>query len=118
MDVARNSLLRRNLWTATLDGHRRPMNEPRRFADRVCERLRSRYLPFQLALLAMVLGAPSLWLGWLFDDDFQRFALGQPKDSMLHRSPAELFVFIEGDEAANRQSIVIGMLPCFVLLHL
>jgi hypothetical protein len=62
-------------------------------------------------MLAMLLCAPSLWLGWQFDDDFHRLALTQPELPTLSRSPAELFVFIEGDETANRQYVVMGMLP-------
>ena len=73
--------------------------------------LQSRHLPWYLAVLAMLLCAPSLWLGWQFDDEFHRLALTQPEGSMISRSPAELFVFIEGDEAVNRQSVVLGMLP-------
>ena len=79
--------------------------------NRVGHWLRSRYLPWHLAALAMLLCAPSLRLDRQFDDDFHHLALTHPEGSMLYRSPAELFVFIEGDEAANRRSVVMGMLP-------
>jgi hypothetical protein len=86
-------------------------NEVKRISDWPRRWLEQRHLPWQLAILAMLLCGPSLWLGRQFDDDFHRLALTQPEGSMLHRSPAELFVFIEGDEAVNRQYVVMGMLP-------
>jgi hypothetical protein len=87
------------------------LNELRRISDWPRRWLQHRYLPWHLAVLTMLLCAPSLWLGWQFDDDFHRLALAQPELPMLSRSPAELFVFIEGDETANRQYVVMGMLP-------
>ncbi len=87
------------------------MNTPRRIADSPRRWLEHRHLPWYVAVLAMLLCAPSLWLGWQFDDDFHRLALTQPEGSMLYRSPAELFVFIEGNEAVNRQYVVMGVLP-------
>ena len=86
-------------------------DELRRISDWPRWWLEHGHLAWQLAVLAMLLCAPSLWLGWQFDDDFHRLALTQPEGSMFYRSPAELFVFIEGDEAVNRQSVVMGMLP-------
>ena len=73
--------------------------------------LQSRHLPWHLAILAILLCAPSLGLGWRFDDHFHRAALTMPELSLVSRSPAELFVFIEGDEAANRWAMKMGMLP-------
>lgn len=73
--------------------------------------LQHRYLPWFLALMAMLLCVPSLWLGRYFDDDFHRAALQRPEIPMIARSPAELFVFIAGNEQANRTSIAMGMLP-------
>ena len=75
-------------------------------ASKLRDWLQSRYLPWHLAMLAMLLCAPSLWLGWQFDDDFHRAALTRPALAALSRSPAELFVFIEGDVAANRRFVV------------
>lgn len=86
------------------DELRQISNWPRRW-------LAHRYLPWYLAVLAMLLCAPSLWLGQQLDDDFHRLALTQPEGSIFHRSPAELFAFIEGEEAVNRQFVVTGMLP-------
>ena len=40
--------------------------------------LQSRFLPWHLALLAMLLCVPSLWMGWLLDDDFHRLAMMRP----------------------------------------
>jgi len=65
-------------------------------------------LPWHLAVL---LCAPALRLRSQFDDDFHRAALTRPDLAALARSPAELFVFIEGDVAANRRFVVMGMLP-------
>ena len=73
--------------------------------------LEQRHLPWHLAVLAMLLCAPSLWLGRQFDDDFHRAALTTPELPTISRSPAELFVFIEGDEAANLLAMKMGMLP-------
>ena len=78
-------------------------------ALRTC--LRHRHLPWFAAVLAMVLCAPSLRLGWQLDDHFHRLALTRPDLPMLSRSPAELFAFIRGDEAYHRQAVAMGMLP-------
>ena len=90
------------------------MNMLKQAAGLLHQWLQTRHLPWHLAVLAMLLCAPALWLDRQFDDDFHRLALTQPEGSMLHRSPAELFVFIEGDEAVNRQSVVMGMLPWWI----
>ncbi len=82
-----------------------------RFVGKLRGWLQHRHLPWHLALLAMLLCAPSLWMGWHFDDDFHRAALTMPEFPALSRSPAELFVFIEGDEVANRWAMKMGMLP-------
>ena len=49
--------------------------------------LEHRHLPWHLALLAMLLCAPSLGLGWRFDDHFHRAALtddGRPAEAAFH----------------------------------
>jgi len=74
-------------------------------------RLESRFLPLHLALLAMLLCAPALGTGWMLDDDFHRAALARPELPLLARSPAELFVFIEGNETVNKTNMAIGFLP-------
>lgn len=82
-----------------------------RFVRKLRGWLQHRHLPWHLALLAMLLCAPSLWMGWHFDDDFHRLALTRPDLPLLSRSPAELFAFIRGDEDENRRSVMMGMLP-------
>ncbi|UCG32349.1 MAG: hypothetical protein JSU68_11855, partial [Phycisphaerales bacterium] len=73
--------------------------------------LQHRHLPWHLAVIAMLLCAPSLRLGWLLDDDFHRAALTRPDIPALSRSPADLFAYIKRDEAANRAAKAVGMLP-------
>ncbi|MBU0756117.1 MAG: hypothetical protein KJ645_13320, partial [Planctomycetes bacterium] len=68
-------------------------------------------LPWVLALLAVLLCLPALWLGRLLDDDIHRLSLQRPELPMLARTPAELFVFIRGDEDYNRSAIETGLLP-------
>ncbi|MGD8450857.1 MAG: hypothetical protein PVJ57_03485 [Phycisphaerae bacterium] len=80
--------------------------------------LEHRHLPWVLALLAMLLCLPALRMGWLLDDDFHRAALTRPEFPMLTRSAAELFVFIEGDPAANRLARSMGILPWWSDEHL
>ncbi len=73
--------------------------------------LASRHLAWQLALLAILLCLPALSLGRLLDDNFHRASLTRPDLTQLARSPAELFAFVKGEEAANRWSISVGFLP-------
>ena len=80
--------------------------------------LEHRHLPWLLALLAMLLCAPSLRLGLQWDDAFHRAALTMPDLPMVSRSPADLFVFIEGDTTLNRLAISLGMLPWWADEHL
>ncbi|UCE60195.1 MAG: hypothetical protein JSU63_00305 [Phycisphaerales bacterium] len=80
-------------------------------AERIRVWLQSRHLPWHLAILAMVLCAPSLRLGWVFDDDFHRAAFTRPGIPTVSRSPAELFVFIEDDKAARSRARAMGLLP-------
>ena len=79
------------------------MSALKHIADKLGRRLQHQHLPWYLAILAMLLCVSSLWLGRQFDDDFHLLALTQPEGSMLHRSAAELFVFIEGDESGEEQ---------------
>jgi len=81
------------------------------FTGRLRGWLQSRHLIWQLAVLAMLLCSPSLQIGLLLDDEFQRAALTLPENSLLARSPAELFVFIEGNETLNRLAVTMGWLP-------
>lgn len=83
----------------------------RRIALMLRAGLQHRHLPWHLAIIAMLLCAPALRLGWLLDDDFHRAALTRPDVPALSRSPTDLFAYIKGDEAANRTSMALGMLP-------
>lgn len=69
-------------------------------------------LPWLLALLAMLLCAPAIELGWQIDDHFHRAALTRPDVEFLTRSPAGLFDFIRGGETV-RWWIAEGHLPWF-----
>ena len=70
-------------------------DELRRISDWPRRWLEHRYLPWHQAVLAMVLCAPPLWLGWPTDDHFLRSALTRPDLPMISRSPAERFAFIK-----------------------
>ena len=84
----------------------------RRFKRRFTNWLQSRYLPWHLAVLAMVLCAPSLSLGLQTDDLFHRAALiNQPALPEMSRSPSELFVFFRGDSDATHEAIDRGLVP-------
>ncbi len=84
----------------------------RQFGKRLRRFLQHRHLPWYLAVLAMVLCAPSLRLGWQTDDYLHRVALiGGPEFGELSRSPAELFAFIKGDEEVNRREVKTGYQP-------
>ena len=90
----------------------------RGFANRLRGWLQSRYLPWWMAALAMLLCAPSLWLGWQTDDHFHRASLTRPEWKELSRSPVELFAYIKGEAHANRQAVAIGHYPWWTSEHL
>ncbi len=71
-----------------------------------------RRLPWLLALLAMLLCAPALQLGWQIDDHFHRAAMTRPDLAFLARSPVGLFDFIRGSENV-RWWIAEGYVPWF-----
>lgn len=73
--------------------------------------LEHRYLPWYLAVLAMVLCSPALRSGWQLDDHFHRAALTRPDLPECTRTPAELFAFIKGDEAIIHEHVAAGLLP-------
>jgi len=52
--------------------------------------LEKQHLPWYLAVLAMLLCAPSLSLGWLMDDHFHLASLTQPDWERHSRSPPPL----------------------------
>ncbi len=62
-------------------------------------------LGVHLAVVAVLLGAPSLWLGWQRDDYVHRAAvLSVEEFPELSRSWWRLFAFLDGDPMANRHS--------------
>ncbi len=69
-------------------------------------------LPWVLALLAMLLCASAMQLGWQIDDHFHRAALTRPDLEFLVRTPTGLFDFMRGEETV-RQWISEGYLPWF-----
>ena len=87
-------------------------------ANVIRHRLESRFLPWHLGLLAILLCTPALRLGWQFDDDFHRAALTRSDLPMVARTPAELFVFVKGDPAANRFAMQMGIMPWWTDEHL
>lgn len=65
-----------------------------------------------LVILAVLLGLPSLWLGWQLDDYVHRAALlGVERLPETLRSWWQLFAFIGGDPQANQLAIEVGDLP-------
>jgi hypothetical protein len=73
--------------------------------------LSRRRLPLVLSLLAVLLCAPSLWLGLFADDYVLRVALADPSPApALARSPWRLFAFIDS-EPALRHAIDLGGVP-------
>jgi hypothetical protein len=59
-----------------------------RITNKLLQWLRHRYLPWHLAIVAMVLCIPSLWLGWKTDDYIHRAALiGVPELPEVPRLP-------------------------------
>ena len=84
----------------------------KRIAVRLREWLGRRHLAWHLALLGVVLCAPSLWLGLQMDDYIHRAALvGGTGFTELSNSPADLFAFITGDREANRRAVAAGFNP-------
>jgi len=66
-------------------------------------------LGIHLAVLALVLTLPSLWLGWQLDDHTYRFVLeGKAEGTM---TPLRAFTLLQGDPEFNRQLIDRGHLP-------
>jgi hypothetical protein len=81
------------------------------WAQAARRRLQSRYLAWQLALLALLLCAPALWSGLQMDDYTHRASLTWPKGLEISRSPAKLFAYVAGDPKTNRRLIGLGGLP-------
>lgn len=78
--------------------------------------LAHRRLPTALALLAVLLALPALWVGWLADDHWHRMVLLQPPtfpdlEALAPESAWDLFAFLNGDPQRNRQLMDLGILP-------
>lgn len=71
-------------------------------------RLTGRLLPWQLALLCVLLTLPALWVGWQLDDHFQRLVLAGSAEG--HTGPLGLFGAFR-DAELNRQWVEQGVLP-------
>ena len=89
----RQPALRAGFWTFRRDGP-------------VIRLLQHRQLPIAVGLLAAVLLLPALWGGFQLDDHLQRFRLLGLGDPSI-----QLFVFYDGDVAANRAQMEEGTLP-------
>jgi hypothetical protein len=90
-------------------GPSRGSDVPRRGADIFARWVRHPRLGVHLAILAVVLSLPSLWLGWQLDDHTFRFVLlGEGEGEM---TPVRVFTLLEGDQEFNRQLIDFGHLP-------
>lgn len=67
------------------------------------------HLGVHLAILAVVLCLPALWLGWQLDDHTYPYVLsGQSEEGM---SPFRAFTLLEGDPEINHDLIDRGVLP-------
>lgn len=84
-------------------------------SDRLRLILGHRHLPFVVAVLALLLCAPSLWLGLQNDDHILRLVLSDPPlDPEWTRSPGDAFAFINGDEELIRTALEAGRLPWWI----
>ena len=68
------------------------------------DRLAHPFLPLHLAIIALLLTLPALWVGWQLDDHFQRLALSGTAGAGL--DPNEIFSTLKGDLAENRKLMV------------
>ncbi len=74
--------------------------------------LSHRGLPLFVAVVAVLLCAPSLWLGLQADDHILRLELMEdPLDPAWSRSPAEAFAFFNGDKEVMRGFVESGLIP-------
>ncbi len=79
----------------------------------------SRWYPFALAALAMLLASPSLRAGWIADDYIHRAKLlGSRRFDGLFGSRTDLFSFFDGDSQRTLQLMDIGLLPWWTDPHI
>ncbi|WP_028321182.1 hypothetical protein [Desulfatiglans anilini] len=74
--------------------------------------LRGRRAPLFMALLAVMLGASALWVGWQWDDYVLRFSI-DPPEQYLQQTPHPLlmFSFADGDPSRLKEIMDLGWLP-------
>ncbi len=76
-------------------------------------------LPAVLALVAVLLCLPALWVGFQWDDYAHQVALHQfPETRQLAPSPLFMFSFADGDIARNHRLMEAGWLPWWCLENL
>ena len=71
-----------------------------------------RYLPVAAATLAIAITLPSLEVGWLIDDHYQRWIIMRSsayQDVLL--SPTDMWIFCDGDEQRNQLMMDTGLIP-------
>ena len=78
----------------------------------ISKTLNTRQAPLLLALLAMLLTLPSLWVGWQFDDYLHRQTILEAGISTVLMN---LFVFMDGDAAHTRHLMDSGAFPWWAL---
>ena len=78
----------------------------------ISKTLNTRHAPLLLALLAMLLTLPSLWVGWQFDDYLHRQTI---LDAGISTVLMNLFVFMDGDPAHTRHLMDSGAFPWWAL---
>jgi hypothetical protein len=70
-------------------------------------------LPLHLAVLATLLALPALWVGWQFDDHFQRLTmLGH---ELIETHPLEVFSAMRDDPALLREYVDRGLFPWWTI---
>jgi hypothetical protein len=81
-------------------------------SDKLRRIIGHRRLPFFVVVIAVILCAPSLWLGLQNDDHVLRLVLSDPPlDPEWTRSPVDAFAFVNGDEELIRTALETGRLP-------
>jgi hypothetical protein len=97
---------------ATSVHHKDKMTKLRASLESFRRWLEHRRLPMHVALLAVLICLPSLWLGWVADDHVLRLRLSDPPlYPDWQSSPLNLFTFVEGDVSLNQRLIADGVLP-------
>ncbi len=97
---------------AVLSPPRGDVESAPRVPGRIERVLGNPHLPAYLALVALLLSAPSLGLGLRSDDQFLRLALMRPAwNAEWARGPADLFAFYRGDPTAIHDAIDVGVAP-------